>query len=69
MESLKIIGMVLFIGVVYSFMGDDDYHKRFDKPSVIRYDCTRLDRDAPQEIVDRCIDANERIIRVTTYKE
>jgi hypothetical protein len=69
MEALKITGMILMLFVVYSLMGNDDYHKMFDKPTIIRYDCTEVDKSTPKEVIDKCMETNERIVRVTTYKE
>jgi hypothetical protein len=69
METLRITSMILFLFGVYSLMGNDDYHKMFDKPVIIRYDCTEIDRTAPKEVIDKCMETNERIVRVTTYKE
>ena len=72
MESLKIFGMILMLGMVYSFMSDDDYHKRFDKPMIIRYDCRMLidgwHPDVPTEVIDACRKQNnERNINVKNY--
>jgi hypothetical protein len=72
MESLKIFGMILMLGMVYSFMSDDDYHKRFDKPMIIRYDCRMLiggwHPDVPTEVIDACRKQNnERNINVKSY--
>jgi hypothetical protein len=50
-------------------MGNDDYHKMFDKPYTIRYDCTEIGRDAPEEILEKCMNTNERYINVKAYKE
>jgi hypothetical protein len=69
MESLKFTGMLLFIGVVYSLMGNDDYHKMFDKPYLIRYDCNEVTEDAPREVLEKCMNTKERYINVTAYKE
>jgi hypothetical protein len=73
METLKITGMIILIFVVYSFMGNDDYHKTFDKPYTIRYNCDMLiggwHPDVPPEVIKKCRDPNERTVRVTTYKE
>jgi hypothetical protein len=69
MEALKFTGMILLILVAYSLMGNDDYHKMFDKPYVIRYDCNELTEDAPREILDKCMNTTERYINVKAYKE
>jgi hypothetical protein len=73
METLKVFGMIIFICLVYGIMGDDDYHKMIDKPSIIRYNCDMLiggwHPDIPPEVIRKCRDPNERIISVKTYKE
>jgi len=71
MEALKFTGMIIFLVGVYALMNDDDYHKKFDKPTIIRYDCDMLiggwHTDVPKEVIDKCRDSNERIVRVKTY--
>ena len=71
MEVLKITGMIMFIFGVYALMGNDDYHKKFDTPTIIRYDCDMLiggwHPDVPREVIDKCRDPKERTIRVKTY--
>jgi hypothetical protein len=67
MEALKISGMIIMLCVVYALMGNDDYHKMFDKPTIIRYDCTEIDESVPKEIIDKCMETNERIVRVKSY--
>jgi hypothetical protein len=73
MEALKITGMIMLLFGVYALMGDDDYHKKFDKPNIIRYNCDMLmggwHPDVPPEVMQKCRDPNERTVRVTTYKE
>jgi hypothetical protein len=74
METLKIFGMIIFIGVVYSLTGNDDYHKRFDKLTVVRYDCDMLiggwHPDVPREVIEQCrLNPEERYVNVKTYKE
>ena len=73
MEALKITVMILFICGIYALMGNDDYHKKFDKPHIIRYNCDMLiggwHPDVPPEVIQKCRDPNERTVRVTTYKE
>ena len=71
MESIKFIGMLAFILGVYALMGDDDYHKMVDKPTIIRYNCNDVisswNPNVPDEVVRKCNESNERIIRVKTY--
>ena len=63
--------MIVFNFGVYALMGNDDYHKKFDKPTIIRYDCDMLiggwHPDVPREVIDKCRDPKERTIRVKTY--
>ena len=71
MEALKISGMIILLLGVYALMNNDDYHKKFDKPTIIRYDCDMLiggwHPDVPREVIDKCRDSNERTVRVKTY--
>ena len=71
-ENLLTIVVLIGILVLYGFMGDDDYHKRFDKPMIIRYDCRMLidgwHPDVPTEVIDACRKQNnERNINVKNY--
>ena len=65
--------MIIFIGVVYSFISNDDYHKSFDKLKIIRYDCTIINEgwatEVPFEVIDACHKTDERYVNVKTYKE
>ena len=72
METLRIFGLIIFIGVVYSFMSNEEYHERFDKSTIIRYDCRMLiggwHPDVPTEVIDACRKQhNGRNINVKTY--
>jgi hypothetical protein len=73
METLKFTGMIIFLVGVYALMNDDDYHKEFDKPHIVRYNCDKLiagwHPDVPPEVIKKCRDPNERTVRVTTYKD
>jgi hypothetical protein len=73
MEALKIAGMIMLLFGVYAVMGNDDYHKMFDKPSVIRYDCDMLmggwHPDVPTEVMNECRKTTERYVNVKTYKD
>ena len=63
--------MIILLLGVYALMNNDDYHKKFDKPMIIRYDCDMLiggwHPDVPREVIDKCRDSNERTVRVKTY--
>jgi hypothetical protein len=51
-------------------VSNDDYHKTFDKPVMVRYTCDEAyDGSVPQEVIDKCKDVNVRIVYVKTYKE
>jgi hypothetical protein len=73
MEALKFTGMIMLVCLAYVLMADDDYHKKFDKPEIIRYNCDMLvggwHPDVPLEVIRKCRDPNERTVRVTTYKD
>jgi hypothetical protein len=58
MELLKITGFILLLAIVYAFMSNDDYHKMFDRPQVVRYNCDMLmggwHPDVPVEVINEC---------------
>ena len=61
METLKVFTAVFFIAGAYLFVGYDDYHKKFDKPTVIRYNCDILiggwHPDVPKDYAKICEEA------------
>jgi hypothetical protein len=74
MEALKITGMILLLFGVYAIMGNDDYHKTFDKPTIVRYNCDMLiggwHPDVPPQVIRECRkNPEERYINVKTYQE
>ena len=59
--------------VVYGYVNDNDYHKTFDKPMLIRYNCDmtwdRLSPDVPQEVIDKCKVSEKNYVYIKTYQE
>jgi hypothetical protein len=53
--------------MVFAFVQNDDYHKKFDKPIVIEYNCSKLNYETPKDVVDLCNDTNRRFVIVKTY--
>jgi hypothetical protein len=58
METLKVLGLVSLFAIVYGFISNDDYHKMFDKPEKVRYNCDMLigswHPDVPPEVINQC---------------
>jgi hypothetical protein len=54
----NIVLTILFISGIFAFVSDDDYHKLFDNPQEIRYNCDMLigswHPDVPKNIIDEC---------------
>jgi hypothetical protein len=68
METLKLFSLVLLFSVVYGIVSDDDYHKTFDKPEIIRYNCNSLKySEVPKEVVENCNKSEREYIYVKTY--
>ena len=46
-------------------MSDDDYHKRFDKQELIRYNCNSLKySEMPKEVFEKCVSSEREYIYV-----
>jgi hypothetical protein len=73
METLKVFSVLFILAAAYLFVGDDDYHKKFDKPSVVRYNCDMLiggwHPDVPREVIDKCRKSERDHVNIKTYKE
>lgn len=69
LETVKLVGMVFFVAVVYLYVQHDDYHKKFDKPIAIEYNCNNLQHDAPREVFNMCSKSNRRFVIVKAYQE
>lgn len=65
METLKISGLILLFAIIYGFISDDDYHKTFDKPQEVRYNCDMLigswHPDVPLQVIKECRERRTRI--------
>ena len=57
-EGLKLIFFILGFSTVYGLVSDDDYHKAFDIPQVVRYNCDMLiggwHPDVPLKVIEEC---------------
>lgn len=70
-ETLKVFSLIILFSTIYGLVSNDDYHKTFDKPVMVRYTCDEAfdSRDIPQEVVDKCSDITVKVVYVKTYKE
>jgi hypothetical protein len=72
-ENLLTIVVLIGILVLYGFMGDDDYHKKFDKPYVVRYNCDMLiggwHPDVPPEVIQKCRNPETKSVKIIEYKD
>jgi hypothetical protein len=67
LEYFKLCLFIVAFTMVYAFVSNDDYHKEFDKPIVIEYNCSKLNYETPKDVVDLCNDTNRRFVIVKTY--
>ena len=62
-ESIKLIFFILGFSTIYGYISDDDYHKAFDIPQVVRYNCDMLvggwHPDVPLKVIEECRKKNE----------
>ena len=58
METLKLFSVLFILAGAYLFVGNDDYHKTFDNPQIVRYNCDMLigswHPDVPQNVIEEC---------------
>jgi hypothetical protein len=67
METLKVFSVLFLLAGAWLFAGDDDYHKKFDKPELIRYNCNSLKySEMPKEVFEKCINSEREYIYVKT---
>lgn len=67
METLKVFSVLFLLAGAYLFVGDDDYHKKFDKQELIRYNCNSLKySEMPKEVFEKCITSEREYIYVKT---
>jgi hypothetical protein len=68
METLKVFSVLFLLAGAWLFVGNDDYHKRFDKQELIRYNCNSLKySEMPKEVFEKCITSEREYIYVKTY--
>ena len=69
METLKVFSVLFVLAGAWLFVGDDDYHKKFDRPQEIRYNCDMLiggwHPDVPVKVIEEC--RKMKIENVKTY--
>ena len=57
-EFVKVFGCIILFVIVYGFIQDEDYHLKFDKHPVVRYNCDILlggwHPDVPVNVIDEC---------------
>lgn len=65
--------MIFAISGAYLWVSVDDYHKKFDKQVVIRYNCNMLmgawHPDVPREVIDKCRSGERESVYAKTYQE
>lgn len=61
-EYLKLCLFIVAFTMVYAFVSNDDYHKKFDKPIEIEYNCNKLSYDTPTNVVSMCNDGRKFVI-------
>jgi hypothetical protein len=66
MEELKLSCYIIAYFLIFAFVNNDDYHKIFDKPQIIRYNCDVLmggwHPDVPAEVIKQCRELKKRVI-------
>jgi hypothetical protein len=67
LEYLKLCLFIVAFTMVFAFVQHDDYHKKFDKPIVIEYNCSKLKYETPKDVIDLCNDTKRRFVIVKTY--
>jgi hypothetical protein len=67
LEYLKISLFIIAFAMAYAFVQNDDYHKKFDKPIVIEYNCSKLKYETPKDVIELCNDTKRRFVIVKTY--
>ena len=64
--------MFLLAGA-YIWASGDDYHKMFDKQTLVRYNCNMLiggwHPDVPREVIDKCRISERNYVDIKSYKE
>jgi len=58
LETIKLVLSILAFSTIYGYVSDDDYHKAFDIPEVVRYNCDMLiggwHPDVPLKVIEEC---------------
>lgn len=68
METLKLFTGLFLLSAAYLFMWDNDYHKSFDKQTIVRYNCDILNmQEVPQEVIDKCKVSERNYVYIKTY--
>jgi hypothetical protein len=57
-EFVYLIFWILGFSTIYGYVSDDDYHKAFDIPQIVRYNCDMLiggwHPDVPLKVIEEC---------------
>ena len=57
-EPIKLVVLILTFSTVFGYVSDDDYHKVFEIPTVVRYNCDMLvggwHPDVPPKVIEEC---------------
>ena len=70
METLKIFTVLFVLAGAYLFVGDNDYHKTFDKATLVRYNCDiEWSSNVPQEVIEKCKVSERNYVYIKTYQE
>jgi hypothetical protein len=66
-ETLKLIAAILAISTAFGFVQNEDYHRMFDKPVTVRYNCNMLlggwHPDVPTKVTDECRKLKENDVK------
>jgi hypothetical protein len=73
METLKVFSLIFLLAGAWLFMSNDDYHKKFDKSTTIRYNCDMLiggwHPDVPTEVIEKCKSGEREHVYIKTNQE
>lgn len=68
-ESIKLVFLILGFSTIYGYISDDDYHKVFDIPELVRYNCNMVQDEwnpnVPPQVIDEC--RKKKVNDVKTY--
>ena len=66
-ESIQLIFFILGFSTIYGYISNDDYHKVFDIPEIVRYNCDMLiggwHPDVPVKVIEECRKKKENDVK------